>query len=74
MTRCSAVKAVVLIVKCAVVEGLYFTYCFVVCVCVDLAEQIAKAGDFRLQVFGLDHQLVADGLGLPLRVQREDQL
>lgn len=38
-------------------------------VCVDLAQQIAEAGDFLLQVFSLDHQLVADGLGLLLRVQ-----
>lgn len=44
------------------------------CVCVDLAQQIVEAGDFLLQVLGLDDQLVANGLGLLLRVQREDKL
>lgn len=42
--------------------------------CVDLAEQIAETHDFFLQVFGLDDQLVADGLGFPFRVEGEDQL
>lgn len=44
-----------------------FTVLF--CVCVDLAQQIAEAGDFLLQVFGLDNQLVADSLGLLFGVQ-----
>lgn len=38
-----------------------------VCVC-NLVEKPAEAGDFLLQVSSLDHQLVADGLGLLLRV------
>lgn len=44
------------------------------CVCVDLAQQTAEAGDLLLQVSGLDNQLVADSLGLLFGVQREDQL
>lgn len=43
------------------------------CVC-NLVEKLAEAGDFLLQVSSLDHQLVADGLGLLLRVQGEDYL
>jgi len=44
------------------------------CARVDLAQQIVEAGDFLLQVFSLDDQLIADGLGLFLWVQWEDQL
>ena len=40
----------------------------------DLAEQTVQTGDLLLQVFGLNHQLAADSLGLLLWVQREDQL
>lgn len=48
--------------------------CVFACVCVDLAEQIVETRDFFLQVFGLDDELVADGLGFPFRVKGEDQL
>lgn len=43
--------------------------CVFVCVRADLAEQIAETHDFFLQVFGLDDELVADGLGFPFRVK-----
>lgn len=42
--------------------------------CVDLIQQTAEVGHFLLQVFSLDLQLVAQGLGFLVWVQWKHQL